>query len=68
MNNGVIATADHIPRNAGLFDSALRTCGSDGAEVVTRGGREALWRIRGVGGTGLPVLCRFVYFLRERGR
>jgi hypothetical protein len=68
MNNGVLVTADQIPRNAGLFASVVRMFGSDDAEVVTHDGREALWHIREVGHTGLPLLCRFVHFLRGRGR
>jgi hypothetical protein len=68
MNDGVIVTVDHIPTNAGLFASVLRMYGSDDVEVVTHDGREALWYLREVGHTGLPLLCRFVHFLRGRGR
>jgi hypothetical protein len=68
MNDGIIVTVDHIPTNTGLFASVLRMYGSDDVEVVTHGGREALWHLREVGHTGLPLLCRLVNFLRGRGR
>jgi hypothetical protein len=68
MNDGIIVTLDHIPTNTGLFASVLRMYGSDDVEVVTHGGREALWHLREVGHTGLPLLCRLVNFLRGRGR
>ena len=68
MNDGVIVTVDDIPKNAGLFASVLGMYGSDDVEVVTHGGREALWHLREVGHTGLPLLRRSVHFLRGRGR
>ena len=68
MNDGVIVTVDDIPKNAGLFASVLGMYGSDDVEVVTPDGRTALWHIREVGHTGLPLLCRFVRSLRGWGR
>ena len=68
MNNGVIATVDHTPRNAGLFASVLRTYAFDSVEVVTLDGRKALEPIREFGHTGLPLLFRSAHFLRGWGR
>ncbi len=68
MNNGVIVTADHMPRDAGLFASMLRIYGSDDVEVVTHDRRAALWHIREDWHAGLPLLCRFVSSLRGWGR
>ena len=68
MNNRVIVTVDRIPTNACLFASVLRMYGSDDVEVVIHDGREVLWHICEVGHRGLPLLCRFVRFLRGWGR
>ena len=68
MNHGVIVTADHMPRDAGLFASVLRIYGSDVVEVVTHDSRAVLWHMREVGHAGLPLLCTFVHSIRGWGR